>query len=283
VVELHGRKYGAELYDGRIRLVGQTSSTGRRTIDLLKDLPIESVGVDDIDREGSLYLAVPEKDAVIKRVKISPDRSLDPDKLAQFELVASLLDEDDNYYLESYEINSGRERLAVAYRRREIDQQLEFMQTRLIKPAGFKLRSWAMAAGYTNYCSHEGGRLVCLIDITDHLASYCFVEDKQPIHLGSVVSNAAVSEDDPASTKAYILDIVATVQYQMLTYDKLSQTVPLSSIIITGSCCREELAEGIENIIGIKTTLPIMRSELFSKDVLPEAHKYLVGLGLTAD
>ncbi|RKX31131.1 MAG: hypothetical protein DRP46_03975 [Candidatus Zixiibacteriota bacterium] len=281
MVELHSRKYGAELYGNRIRLVGMTSSTGRNIVDMLIDLPADHIGQQKIDHSGRMYLAVPERDAIIKHVRISADRSLDPDKLAQFELIASLLDEQDRYYLESYEINSGRERLAIAYNRREIDKKLEFLQNCLIRPSGFRLRSWAMAAGYKNYCRKNGGRLICLLDITDNRASYCFIEDDRPIHLGAVISNAAIS--DTASSKNFLLDIIATIQYQLLTYERLSQSVPLSVIIISGNRSDQSLADGIEKGLGIKTVLPEMKTELFSGDVLPEAHKYLVGLGLTVD
>lgn len=283
MVELRSRKYGAELYDDRIRLVGLSTAAGRNRVDMLDDLPFDAVEGEKIDREGSLYMAVPEKNTIIKRVKISTDRSLDPDKLAQFELIASLLEDDDQYYLESFEINGGSERLAVAYRRQDIDRRLKLLQKRLIKPSGFKLRSWAMAAGYLNYCRHEGGRLVCLIDITDNIASYCFVENNRPIHLGAVISNAVIGDPDETSTKAFLLDIVATVQYQMLTCNKLSQSVPLSMIVVTGGHAGDEMAAGIEDVIGIKTALPVMRKELFAPEILAESHKYLIGLGLTVD
>ncbi|PKK83332.1 MAG: hypothetical protein CVT49_09015 [candidate division Zixibacteria bacterium HGW-Zixibacteria-1] len=283
MVELSGRKYGAEIYDDRIRLVGVSTSAGRKTVDMLMDISTDGIATQSLDAGGSLYMAVSENSAIIKRVKISPDRSLDPDKLAQFELVASLLDDQIRYYLESFEINSGRERLAVAYKRSEIDSKLDFFRDHFIKPSGFQLRSWAMAAGYTHYCRPGGGRLICLIDITDSLASYCFVENGRPIHLGAVISNAGINDSDPGRSKAFLLDIIATIQYQMLTYDKLSQSVPLSVIIITGKRCNQELAVGIEKGLGIKTVLPEMRKELFAPEVFPESHKYLVGLGLTAE
>lgn len=283
MVELTGKKYGIELLDKKIRLVGVSSSTGRKTVDTLVDLAADDIAARSFDHNGSLYIAVSENCAIIKRVKISPDRTLDPDKLARFELLASLLDDQDHYYFESFEIDTGRERLAIAYKKNEIDGKLEFFSHNFIKPSGFQLRSWAMAAGYQNYCRPAGGRLICLIDITDNMASFCFLENNRPINLGAVVSNAEISENDPGKSKAFLLDIIATVQYQMLTCDRLSQSVPLSTVIITGSHCHPELAAGIEKGLGIKTSLPEMRKELFASDIFPESHKYLVGLGLTAE
>ncbi|MEW5923268.1 MAG: hypothetical protein AB1746_04705 [Candidatus Zixiibacteriota bacterium] len=283
MVELSGKKYGVELLDRKIRLVGVSASAGRKTVDILTEIPADEISSQSLDHNGSLYLAVSEDSAIIKRVKISADRSLDPDKLAQFELLASLLDNQDHYYFESFEIDTGRERLAIAYKKSEIDGKLDYFSNNFIKPSGFQLRSWAMAAGYQNYGRPAGGRLICLIDITDSMASFCFVENGRPINLGSVVSNAGISESDPRKSKAFLLDIIATVQYQMLTFDKLSQSVPLSAVIITGSCCNQELAAGIEKGLGIKTSLPEMRRELFASDLFPESHKYLVGLGLTVE
>jgi hypothetical protein len=253
---------------------------GRSVVDTIIDVPSNQVDSSAIDKDGDLYWAVSENNAVIKRVKIPSDKNLDPDSLARFEITASLLESADEYYVESYRVNGVSERLAIAYHRTVIDQNVAYLQENFMKPSGFRLRSWAMASGYLNCCHHEGGNLICLVDINLAMASYCFIQNNLPIDVGIVMNRISSKESNDAISLDFILDIVATIEYRLAGINRPNISVPLSLLLITGSSADSELARMLENRIGVKTGLPNLKKELFANDILPGAFRYLVCLGL---
>jgi hypothetical protein len=235
-----------------------------------------------IDREGELYLAVPESDAIIKKVGIVTDRSLDPDRLAQFELAASLLDDPDRYYLESCESDCSDGRIAVAYDRSRIDSEVASVQEKLIKPSGFRLRSWALALGYLNYCRQEGGALIALADVSRSRASFCLLRGRSPVDIGLVTDESAHDDVGPLSCRPLLTDLAATIQYR-LGRDASRQDIPLSLLLLSGSMADDNLAAEAEAILKVKTKLPTVRKELFTDETSVDAGKYLTCLGLTVD
>lgn len=283
MVDLRGRRYGIELSETRMRIVGRSYTPGRSSVDTILDVDLDRFEKDVIDRNADLFLAVSESDTIIKKIAIPPDKNLDPDKLAQFELSASLLDAADRYYMESFSINETSDRLAIAYNRDLVDRKVALLRELFGRPSGFKVRSWAMASGYINFCRRAGGKLICLIDIGEDQTSYCLLKDNSPVDIGSTVKYKN-SESGPGSvSKGFILDLAATMQYRLVGVSGPGRSVPLSLIVLTGSQAGPELASEIEDALGTRTVFPEMKTELFSRDAIATAEKHLVGLGLTAE
>lgn len=281
MVDLRNRKYGVDISDGMMRIVGRSYSAGRVLIDRIVEIGIDRPEKEILGPESELYLAISERDSIIKMVTIPTDRSLDSDKVAQFELMAALLDGPEKYYLETYATNGAAERLAVAYNRGQVDRRLHFVEEKLIKPRGFKLRSLAMAAGYLNYCRPEGGKFLCLVDISGRSASYCFLRDNCAVDVGIVGNDSDITNGNGGDTKALVLDLLATIRFKLAGINRASQSLPLSRILITGASAGTDLAANIETALHVSTSLPQPRKELFSPEAILSAEKNLVGLGLT--
>lgn len=278
-----GKRYGVDLAGDRIRIVGRSDSTDQVFVDQFIDIDPSQFKKGMIEEAADLYFAVSERDAVIKRVKIPQVGNLDPDRIVQFELLSSLLDGADKYYFESYGVNGTSDSIAVAYNRALVDRKVCYLQEKIIKPSGFRLRSLAMAAGFLHFCPKEEGKLVCLVDVSNGQASYCFLKDNQPIQIGAVADSTALSDRNNDVSRAFVLDLAATIQYQMAIIKSTSHTAPLSLILITGYSATPELATRLEENIGVKTAPPCLGKTLLADNALPEAEKYLVILGLTVD
>ncbi len=237
----------------------------------------------NLEEPGDLYFSVGENEAIIRRVNIPNDMNLDPDKLALFEFIASLPGDERNYFLETYPCDGSGERLAVAYSREIVEKRVSEMKSRAIPPAGFRLRSLAMAAAFTHYCRPMGGEIVCLLDISGEIISYCFLDRQRPIAMGHQTNDYFDLGNEIYDTRRFLTDISAIMQYQLSVLFKGGHTVPLSLVILSGTEATSDLAETVGERLKIRTTLPQFRPELFVNDLPALAHRYFVSLGLTVD
>jgi len=283
VVKFADKKYGLDQVAGKIRLAGRTSSAGRITIDTIADIDPEDFNGDLIDSEGDFYFSVPEKDAIIKWVIIPSEGNLDPLKLIQFELASSLPDSENKYYFDSHNSGSAKNNLAIAYNRNSIEQKISSLQRIVPKPSGFRLRSLAMASAYDNYCYHESGKLVCLLDISDRQSSYCFLRNNQPLLIGGLENSTDTENKNNDGLDRFIIDLIATLQYALSEISGAGYSIPLSSIIISGPLADSEMVTKIEKSMNVKSGPPRLKKELFAPEIFPKAGNYLVSLGLTVD
>ncbi len=282
MVELRSERYGVDLRPDKISLARASFSTGRMTVrDIVRTTP------DKFDRalfnsEGQLYFSVAENESIVKKMKTETNSGLKPERVACFELAATLLDGEDKYFFDAFDIGPENEKLAVAYNRILIKSKITFFEKYSIQPAGFKLRSLAMAAAYRFFCTKQGGNLICLVDIENNFVSYCFQKDKYPILVGAFEGRPSGKNGDSAPDKL-IVDLAATLNYQQTLTSNNIGSLPLSLIILTGGLSSEELAGKIESKIGVKTVLPSMKKEYFTDDIYSTAGKYLVALGMMVD
>jgi hypothetical protein len=283
LVELRKRRYGIDLLSDTVCIIGRVYSAGRSAVDSIVRIDSDALTDGLLEDEGDLYFSVWEKDAIIKQVKIPRDQGIDPDKLVQFEMACSLLDGEDHYYMESYELESISERLAIAYNRSLIEREILSLERRMRKPSGFRLRSLAMASGYLDYCHKEGGNLICLIDIWEKGASYCFLKNNRVVSIGMITNGDGRDGEDNNPTRKFIIDITATLQYKMTAMNEGGMTPPLSLIILTGRLADLTVAAQIEECTGIRTVMPRLRKDLFTDETFSAGANCLVGLGLTAD
>lgn len=283
MVELKGRKYGADPRGVSVCIAGKSFAAGKEIIDILIQTDFSSLGQDSFGRDGEIYFSVGEKEAIIKRVKILPSEGFDPEKLALFELQGCLPGGPGQYYFESYCLDGRPERLAVAYPRDIIDNKIILFESNIARPRGFRLRALALSAGYLHYCSHAGGELICLLDINSDEITYCFLDDKRPVKTGSLFYQNDGQPGNPFLPSDALVDLAATLQYQTSLLFQDGFLVPLSLIVLSGMKAEKELAAQIEKSTRVRTIQPSIRKELFRPELLAVAHKYLVSLGLTVD
>ncbi|MBN2227178.1 MAG: hypothetical protein JW763_07415 [candidate division Zixibacteria bacterium] len=275
MVELTSRRIGGDITGNRIRFASRMRSSGMNVIDAVGDFAINGDSPEILANESELYFAVPEADAVIKRVGLPADRTLDLRQAALFALSVSLIDDISKYYLEAYDLNGNEEKLAVAYNRHCVDQRISELTERVCKPTGFKLKSLSLADGYRQYCRSVGGDLICLLDLSPAVCSYCFLYHDRPISLGAVTCSK--SNTDTMS----VIDITATLKFQQAVLFSSGKSAPLSRILITGPSADGTLVEKIASMMKITTEYPSMKPSAFAPGMAAKAESYLVSLGLT--
>ncbi len=283
MVKFSNKRYGIDIVRDRIRIAGRTSSAGRITVDSINDFNSDDFKENMIGTDGDFYFSLPEKEAIIKWVTISPEGNLDPVKLIQFELAGTLADNNNDYYFDCYYTDPKAKNLAIAYNRNLIERKISELQKKIPKPSGFRLRSLAMAAAYINYCLHESGKLVCLLDISFNSCSYCFMKDESPLLIGGFENGIGEKHKTDNTSDKFVVDLTAMLQYELTKIARDGYSIPLSSIIITGPLTDPEMVAKIEDSMNVKSIQPRLRKELFNEEILAEAGKYLVCLGLTVD
>ncbi len=283
MVDLKRKRYGLDTAGDKIRLVSRSMVSGMVKIDSLEEIEGDYEPSGTFDIESDLYFSVPESEAIIKRVTLSDDRNLDPRQMAQFEFSTSLLDPPEAYYMEVYDLNGNNEKLAVGYNRICVDNRIDRLTDRFTKPAGFKLRSLALADGYRYYCRSEGGELICLLDISENIGSYCFLWDNSPTLPGALYSSTGSTDRRSNHNGHFAVDLAATLQFQLAGLFRTGRSVPLSRILVSGSSVDDSLIEQIEVRMKVGVGFPSMKSASFSPETLDNAHRFLVGLGLTVD
>ncbi len=287
MVELSGKKYGIDISGNKGRIIARTYSDGRELIDTIIDVDPDKLNTIMLDADSDIYFSVVEKDAIIKTVRIPRNATINIDDAAGFEMAESLLGHEEKYFIESYSLNYPEQRLAVAYNKEMINKSVSFFQDVLRRPSGFKLRSLAMADAYLKYCRKEGGRLICLLDVGPSEISYCFLMDDRPVSVGLVedcnYDESTGSDAADALSESLILDLITMIFYQLAAIRNGSRSLPLSRIVLTGSCASEGTALRIEEKCGIKSVLASLNKELFSSKVEDKTAKYLVSLGLTVN
>jgi len=235
------------------------------------------------ENDCELYFSVPETDAIIKRVSLPESMALEPRQTALFEFSATLIDPPDSYYMDVYDLNGDTEKLTVGYNRNCVDEKIGDLTDRFIKPSGFRLRSLALADGYRYFCQPEGGELICLLDISETIGSYCFLWDNYPTHPGLLYNGRNSLSNEINKDSRFAIDLAATLQFQQATLFSSGRSVPLSRILVTGSAVEDALMDQIESLMNVTTTYPSMKNSAFSPEAINDAGRYLVGLGLTAD
>ncbi len=273
--------YGADIVGQSLSLAGCTDSSGRMVVDLLQELNPEGIDPGLLKNSGSLRFSVPEENAIIKRITINPENSIDGARRAEFEFATTLLDDMAGFYTETHSLNGGCNFMVFGYHRHLIDKQAEFFESRLLKPIGFSLRSWSLASGYLNYCRREGGETLLLLDLSQSGVSYCFIKDTQPVLVGYISGTLPTNGNDKNILNSFLSDLKATVQYQMSLLFKAGYSTPLSLIVASGLMSGAELNGEIEERMKIRTIAPSVRTELFADEIADKAGKYLVSLGLT--
>lgn len=297
MVELQSRRYGVDQFAGLLCFARATSSTDSRSrpsrpgrgpgrgviIDEIVAFSDEKENGFSFDSKSRLCFSVFEKDAVIKRLKSTTGDGLDPDRVARFELASTLPGGEEMYYLDSTGDDSDPNRIAVAYDRRQINRRISFFEKKYVHPSGFKLRSLALAAGYNFFCKHNGGRLICLIDISGEQISYCFLSNGLPLRVGALECTMEDNDFDSIISNKQIIDLTATLRFQHVLLSDEIGSLPLSLIIVSGTGVQSDTTAIIEEALQIKTVPPQLRKELFTRQIFESAEKYLVAIGLTVD
>lgn len=283
MVETYKIKFGVDIVGQVLQLAGCNCSGGRVVIDSLSQNNLKEIKPEMINSPGRLQFSVPEDQAIIKRIKVASEKNLDGEKLAEFEFSSTLLDKKETLYIKANLVNGGSEYLVFGCHKNLIDKRDQFFEKLFMKPAGYKLRALALADGYQNYCWREGGELICLLDLSPTVASYCFINNSQPAFVGSISNdNTGNGEDDPIS-ESFLSDLKVTIQYQMSNLFKAGYSTPLSLIVVTGTLAGKEANKTIEERLRLRTISPTIKTALFAPEIVDRAGRFLVSLGLTID
>jgi hypothetical protein len=283
VVEFTKKRCGLDTADGGKRLIVRTVESGMAKIDGIIEIEPGMKPESVLDDEYDLYFSVPETDAIIKRVNIPESGTLDPKRVALFEFSQTLLDPPDAYYTDVYDLNGQSEKLTVGYNRACVDEKIDNLTGRFVKPSGFRLRSLALADGYRYFCKPEGGELVCLLDICASIGSYCFLWNGFPTHPGLLYNGKSTKNINPGGDSRFAIDLAATLKFQLATLFSSGRSVPLSRIFVSGTIVDDSMMKKIESLMKVTTSFPTMKDSSFAPEMVNEARKHLVGLGLTAE
>jgi len=283
LVETNKIKYGVDKVGQFLFLAGCNCSGGSVLIDHLRRIGVDEAKPELVDSSGRLQFSVAEDKVIIKRIKIRSDKNLDGKELAEFEFASTLLDKKETFYISANSVNGGSEYLVTGCHRFLIEEKKQFFEEMFIKPAGYKIRALALADGYRNFCWREGGELICLLDLSFKVASYCFINNGQPIFFGVIRNSEADANENGQISASFLNDLKVTIQYQMSNLFKAGYSTPLSLIVVSGTLTGKESNETIEEKLRLRTISPTIKTALFAPEIVDRAGHFLISLGLTVD
>ena len=280
MVTLRDKIHGLDFQENGARLATVVSASGLLTVENLQELPSDELKSSMFDTNAELYFSVPDNEAIVKRIRITGDHTLDPEKLALFEFVSALPEDSYNYYLETYRLNGERQRLAVAYHRFPVQERISHLEKIITRPSGFRLRSLAMIEGFRKFCRPEGGELICLVNIDRSQPTLAFLNRGATVAVGAI-ELVFPFETEPLQTKSCLIDITAFVGFRLASLFSDGFTAPLSLAVLSGEMAHDSLARDLSQSLRINAVLPNFREEVLTEGKNLTAHKFLVSLGLT--
>ncbi len=281
MVELKHRRFGLDICGSRMVLASRSMEAGLNVIDMIEEVPDDNLEKRLKSNEGDLYFSIGENNALIKRIAQPYDLGLDETAVARFEFASSLLDDPEKYFIDIHESESTKARLAVGYNKSKVDEIIARLGTRPDRPAGFKLRSLALAKAYLNLCKAEGGRLVCLIDIEKDRCTYCFVYDKTAVLPGALWFSSNNGHDSNSQSDGNMLDLAATVQYHLAELSRGGLSDPLSRLIVSGPGIDDVILSRLEKLLKVSAGRVQPSKGSFKDDLHLKALEAMVALGLT--
>ena len=277
--------YGAARLGGRIFAARIENDGARRKVTSLlisdDNLTGEKLG------SGRLFFGVDTRLAVVKKIRIKNNSSIEASDIARFEMAQSLLDDPDRFYFDTLPLegdNGFKRFMSIAYHRSEIDRLIDMYQEKLRKPSGFKLDAVALANGYNAFCQADRGELQVLVDIETDMIVMAI------LHRGKLygVSRLELSpgeEITSGSARKIASEFKLTLSYHLAELFQDGITVPLSRIILSGRHARDEFLTGaLKDRFSTEISLPQFNEGYFepAAETIERYHpeQFLIPLGL---
>ncbi|RKX18662.1 MAG: hypothetical protein DRP35_08915 [Candidatus Zixiibacteriota bacterium] len=240
----------------------------------------------DLIEDGDLHFAIPDSQAMLKQIRISPESQYSTHEQAKFEMIQSVLEDESVFSFESEETSQANNIIGAIFRKERSDKLIasynanNFDKNRIKK---FRVRSLALGKGYLNFCHPETGELACIADFCKEVVSICLIYQKKILNVASIDLQKFdfLNEND--------IDKI-TMEFKTILNFKLSSifdkgiTVPLSSLMIIGG--NEQLVNKFSDYFKLKPFLPKINHGFFSNPKKLEQiplHNYLIALGLSVD
>ncbi len=275
--------YGAALLGGQLRAV-RIEHDGARLLVTSFLTSADNPSGDTLEN-GRLIFNVDESQAVIKRITVSKNSHIDPERIARFELMQGLLGNPSQYYFDIIPAGETSERHAfftIAYHKYPVDEQMVQFERRLRKPSGFRLNGIALAAGYRAFCRQLPGDIQLLCDVENDTAILVVLYKKA---VYAICRLETVPGENPAEKTAQRLarEMKMTISYQLARCFQDGITVPPSRLILCGGLARNEiLMEEIAGSVSMPVTLPEFNAGYFA-GARVNGHRleeFLIPLGL---
>jgi hypothetical protein len=239
---------------------------------------------------GRLFFGVDLQMAIIKRIQVRDQTTLDPAEIAHFEMTQSLLGSPDGYYYDILPLESDDdfERfISIAYHRSEVDKLSDDFHEKLRKPTGFKLDAVALARGYGAFCRQDQGELQVLLDTEIDKAVMAILHRGRLYNVGRLEAVPGI-EVSPNIAARMASELKMTVSYQLSELYQNGVTVPLSRVILSGHHARNEtLMSVLRERLSTEITLPHFHEGYFEpiSETIDryDPEKFLIPLGLAVE
>ena len=233
--------YGAAMLGGKLYAVRTEHDGARRRITALMTSD-DSLNGDSLD-SGRLFFAVDGPLAVVKKISVRQNSSIQASDIAEFELAQSLLESAELFYFDTFPLNMHdgfRQFLAVAYHKNQIDRLIEYYQASLRKPSGFKLDAVALADGFRAFCRSEPGDLQVVVDIETDRAIFVILSRERLCAVDRLES-APGMEISSGTARRLAAELKLKLSFHLSELFQDGITIPPSRIVLAGRYARDQL------------------------------------------
>ncbi len=232
----------------------------------------------------NLTLAVPDNQAVVKRLRLNGNHQSDFRTRLSFELAQSSLEDEQLFQFDFHAVEEQNRYLGLVYRRE--------LLARLKQSCGvddlsveYRLRSIALGRGYLAFCRQEEGDLLCLADLTSDGVSMCLVHRQRLIDvafLPCVGQGIAATEEKGRLA----IDLKTVVNFRLAALLDHGVSLPLSGLVFSGNGIDSQFCETLEKYFHVDVTPPRIHDgylgSLAGTAPVEDPIRFLVALGLAA-
>lgn len=280
----HREVIGIDTGGDRIHIARVDLGSGRPQVKALarfEDLPISE---HHLLHDGQWRLAIPDDCALVKRLHIVPYGGISPTDLAAFEMMSSLLDDSDEFLIQTIDTGRIDRSLGIAIRR---TVAASLLSDALGTPAAntnhieCTVRAAALGNAYLGFCRRQGTGLVALVDWSGQVASICLLYDDRIADLAQV-DLRSVGASSERRIGAAVAQIQTVLNFRAAALAEDGIGVPLSRLVVSGDRCdqelRDRLAQSLDRPVDLPEVSPAYFPDQLDLDRLPLA-QYLVALG----
>jgi len=278
-------RIGVDLRDDVYYAARVVHGTGRPQVKALIRYEKDHLSGHPLLNSGKVILSIPENRTIIKRIKLDDVRVEDFINRTSFEVLQSIPDDPSNYCCEVLETSVEGTYLGMATNKNELESSLidPFCKAAgLNEKPGAQVRGAALGMGYINFCHHESGDLVVLVDIYDKNVSICFVYKKKIIGLASLQTEK-IDFSTEKGLESFAVELKTLINFNLNSIFNDKVTLPLSALLITGIESITQALPVLSKYFPITIEQPRLNHGFFAeseKIAGVQLEKYLVALGL---
>jgi hypothetical protein len=233
-----------------------------------------------------IVLAVPDNDVLVKRLHIPKEAPGEIEDLVAFELSQSVIEDSKEFAFDYHPDTRQESYLGMIFRRDILLKHASlsgFDSSEKQTNLRYRMKGLAFGRAYQMFCRKEEGELVCLVNVSETMASLCFLY-QQVICALAMLPLTNYRLDTTADQEQMAIDLKTMVNFQLAALMDDGISLPLSALVLSGELVSDELRHIIQKYFPVGVTTLSFHPGFFGntfQDESVDLERFIIALGLT--